>query len=51
VTVKDPEGTARILTADPEVKRFKQVRQGDQVTVNYTEHGVLRARALAKPDA
>ena len=37
VTLKSPEGKTRTIKVDPSVKRFKQVKKGDQVVLRYTE--------------
>lgn len=37
VVLRGPEGNTQTLKVGPEAKRFDQVKQGDQVTVNVTE--------------
>lgn len=54
VTLTGPEGNTRAVKAGPEVKRFNEIRIGDQVTVNYTEALLLdvkTAKAAPKPVA
>jgi Cu/Ag efflux protein CusF len=44
VSLRGPEGNTQTLTVGPEAKRFNQVKQGDQVTVNYTEATAISVR-------
>jgi hypothetical protein len=37
VTLKGPEGKTRTMKVDPSVKRFNEVKKGDQVVLRYTE--------------
>lgn len=37
VTMKGPEGNTRTFKVDPIVKRFNEVKKGDQITVKITE--------------
>jgi ribosomal protein S17 len=47
ITFKGPKGEVETLVASDEVKRFSELKVGDQVTVTYT---VSLAVRLAKPD-
>ena len=44
VTVQGPEGNTMTLAVGPGAKRFNQVKQGDQVTVRYTEATAISVR-------
>jgi len=46
ITFKGPQGNSVTLVASDEVKRFSELKVGDQVTVKYTESIAVR---LAKP--
>jgi hypothetical protein len=48
VTLKGPEGKTRTIKVDPSVKRFKEVKKGDEVVVRVTE---ALAIAVRKPAA
>jgi hypothetical protein len=37
VSVKGPEGKTKTIKVDPSVKRFNEVKKGDQVVLRYTE--------------
>ena len=37
VTLKGPEGKTRTIKVDPGVKRFKEVKKGDEVVLRFTE--------------
>ncbi|MCX5734360.1 MAG: hypothetical protein NTW68_08555 [candidate division NC10 bacterium] len=37
VSLKGPQGDIRIIKVGPNVERFDQVKQGDQVVVRHTE--------------
>ncbi len=37
VTLKGPQGNARTIKVDPSVKRFKEVKKGEQVVARFTE--------------
>ena len=37
VTLKGPQGNEVVITAGPEVKKFAQLKVGDQVNVEYVE--------------
>lgn len=47
VTLTGPEGNTRAVKAGPEVKRFDEIRIGDQVTVKYTEALLLDVKPAA----
>ena len=44
LTLHGPKGTARIITAGPEVRGFDQVRVGDFVVVRYLEPALVEIR-------
>ena len=44
VTLKGPEGKTRTIKVDPSVKRFNEVKKGDQIVVRYTEAIVFSVR-------
>jgi hypothetical protein len=37
LTLKGPEGKTRTIKVEPSVKRFNEVKKGDQIVVRYTE--------------
>ncbi len=47
ITLKGPEGNSVTFVASDEVKRFSELKVGDQVNVRYTQSLAVR---LAKPD-
>lgn len=47
ITFKGPEGNSATMVASDEVKRFSELKVGDQVKVTYTQSLAVR---LAKPD-
>jgi hypothetical protein len=52
VTLTGPEGNSVTFTAGPDVKRLAEVKQGDTLTVRYTEAllvDVVAAKAETKP--
>jgi Cu/Ag efflux protein CusF len=46
ITLKGPQGNVKTLRVDSSVKKFDQIKQGDQVVVNYTEALLI---AVVKP--
>lgn len=44
ITLKDKDGVVQTIVAGPEVKRFKELRVGDTVTLRYDESVVYRIR-------
>lgn len=44
VTLKDRDGVVQTITAGPQVKRFKELKVGDTVTLQYYESVVYRIR-------
>jgi hypothetical protein len=44
LTLKGPEGKTRTIKVDPSVKRFDEVKKGDQIVVRYTEAIVFSVR-------
>ena len=44
VTLKGPKGNEMVVTADPEVKNFAQMKVGDQVDVEYVESLALELK-------
>ena len=46
ITLKGPQGNVKTFKVDPGVQRFDQIKQGDQVVVNYTEALLI---AVVKP--
>jgi hypothetical protein len=48
ITLTGPQGNTRTVKAGPEVKRFNEIRVGDQITVQYTEALLLDVKT-AKP--
>jgi len=46
ITFKGPKGEVETLVASDEVKRFSELKVGDEVTIKYTESLVVR---IAKP--
>jgi Cu/Ag efflux protein CusF len=49
VTLKDKDGNYDILHAGPEIKRFDELKVGDQVTFKYTESVAVRIRKPGEP--
>jgi len=37
ITLKGPQGNVKTFKVDQGIQRFDQIKQGDQVVVNYTE--------------
>ena len=48
VTLKSPDGSEKTLKVGPAAKRFNEVKQGDQVTVNMTEATAIKVTAPKK---
>lgn len=44
LTLKGPEGKTRTIKVDPSVKRFNEVKKGDQIVVRYTEATAFSVR-------
>jgi Cu/Ag efflux protein CusF len=51
VTLKDKDGNLETLQAGPEIKRFDELKVGDQVTFKYTESIVYQLRKAGEPAA
>lgn len=53
VTLKDSEGFVEVVVAGPEIKRFAELKVGDQVTFRYYESALVavRAKGQAAPTA
>ena len=51
VTLKDKDGNYETLYAGPEIKRFDELKVGDQVTFKYTESVAVRIRKPGEPVA
>jgi hypothetical protein len=50
VTLKKPDGTYVTTVAPPEMKRFSEVKVGDQVSVRYYENVVIRLKRPGETD-
>ena len=44
VTLKGPEGKTRTIKVDPSVKRFREIKKGDEVVVRHTEALAISVR-------
>ena len=51
VTLKDKDGNYETLYAGPEIKRFDELKVGDQVTFKYSESVAVRIRKPGEPVA
>ena len=51
VTLKNKDGSYETLYAGPEIKRFDELKVGDQVTFKYTESVAVRIRKPGEPVA
>jgi len=49
VTLKDKDGNLEVLYAGPEIKRFDELKVGDEVTFKYSESVALRLRKPGDP--
>lgn len=49
VTLKDKDGTYETLHAGPEIRRFDELKVGDEVTFKYTESVAVRVRKPGEP--
>jgi len=50
LTLKKPDGTFVTIVAGPEVKRFAEIKIGDQITARYYENIVVRVKRPGEPD-
>jgi hypothetical protein len=50
ITLKKPDGTYVSVVAGPEVKRFAEVKVGQQVTARYYENVIVRVKAPGESD-
>jgi hypothetical protein len=51
VTLKDKDGNYETLSAGPEIKRFDELKVGDEVTFKYIESVAVRIRKPGEPVA
>jgi Cu/Ag efflux protein CusF len=49
ITLKDKDGKLEVLHAGPEIKRFDELKVGDEVTFKYTESVAVRLRKPGDP--